>query len=88
MAGWESEPGLRLAAHMHVIEVGGRIEAWEEALTRLANGNGNGNGAGSKVALGTAQMDVALKREISFSTIIESPSFENDSNEPTQEPVN
>ena len=79
---------LAEAGTPQVIEVGGQMKAWEEALTRLANGNGNGNGAGSKIALGTAQIDVALKREVSFSTIIESPSFENDSNEPTRELVN
>ena len=71
---------LAEAGTPEVIEVGGRAEAWEAALAQLAdgsgNGNGNGNGAGLGVALGVAHVDSALKREISFVTIIESPSFE------------
>ena len=71
---------LAEAGTPEVIEVGGRAEAWEAALAQLADGNGNGkgngNGAGLGVALGVAHVDSALKREISFVTIIESPSFE------------
>jgi hypothetical protein len=82
---------LAEAGTPQVIEVGGRAEAWEEALVQLANGNGNGsgNGNGRAVALGAAQIDSALKREISFSTIIESPSFESVAPiDYTQNPVN
>ena len=77
---------LAEAGTPEIIEVGGRAEAWAEALARLANGTGNGkgngNGTGPSVALGAAQVDGALKREISFSTIIESPSFEMSPSEP------
>ncbi|NIR46001.1 MAG: hypothetical protein GWN99_16365 [Gemmatimonadetes bacterium] len=67
-----------------IIEVGGAPEAWAEAVARFADGNGRGNGNGGGngngvkrgVALGTAQVDSALKREISFSTIIESSVFD------------
>lgn len=69
-----------------IIEVGGTPEAWAEVVTRFSsNGNGNGHGGdngtgngeapGRGVALGTAQVDSAIKREISFNTIVETESF-------------
>lgn len=67
---------LAEAGTPEVIEVGGRAEAWEAALAQLADGNGNGKGNGNGAGLGVAHVDSALKREISFVTIIESPSFE------------
>lgn len=70
---------LAEAGTPEIISVGGQAEAWEDALTRLAKGVGNGNRSSAGVALGTAQVDSALKREISFSTVIESPSFEHGS---------
>ena len=36
-----------------VVEVGGRLEAWEAAIARFANGNGDGNEA-AKAAVDAA----------------------------------
>jgi hypothetical protein len=53
-----------------VLQVGGRSEAWEEAVERLSNGNGSGNGSGTdrKALL----IDSRVLPEVTFSTIIES----------------
>lgn len=58
-----------------VVEVGGRPQAWEEAIERFANGSANG-GEGHEgngrpaIAL---HVDSSYQRGISFSTVIESP---------------
>jgi hypothetical protein len=53
-----------------VVEVGGKLEAWEEAVERFASTNGNGNR--SVVKHVPVEVDSRFQREISFSTVIES----------------
>jgi len=54
-----------------VARVGGRTEAWEEAVERLSNGNGSGNGDGSKSERSALLIDSGVLPEVTFSTIIE-----------------
>ena len=56
-----------------ILEIGGRGDAWEEAVTRLGNGNGNGDGerAALSPGAGLPHVDIRTKSGISFSTIIE-----------------
>ncbi|MEE9132567.1 MAG: hypothetical protein V3U13_03320 [Gemmatimonadota bacterium] len=54
-----------------VIEVGGRLETWEEAVRRFANGSGNGKGKGEPAVSGPARVDSSLSPVIAFSTINE-----------------
>ena len=54
-----------------IVEVGGQIEAWEEALTRFTNGNGNGNGHGVLAGHDPLLVDSRVLPEVTFSTIID-----------------
>jgi hypothetical protein len=69
-----------------VVEVGGRTQAWEEAVSRFANGNGNGNGIGNGngfgVLGGALAVDSRVLPTITFSTIDETAV----SGSPNQEP--
>ena len=64
-----------------IIEVGGRPEAWQEVLERFGAADGDGAGNGSELARGTPQVDIRVKPEISFSTVIESSCYGNGSDE-------
>ncbi|UCC74580.1 MAG: hypothetical protein JSV86_08530 [Gemmatimonadota bacterium] len=58
-----------------VVQVGGSAEAWEEALTRFANGNGSGKGSGNGGVSGSQHSALLIDRsvlpEATFTTIIE-----------------
>lgn len=58
-----------------VVEVGGRTQAWEEAIQRFTVGSENGvDGPEANGRRASAQLiDKSYQREISFSTIIEFP---------------
>jgi hypothetical protein len=62
-----------------VIPVGGRLEAWSEAVSRFTKGegDGDGNGNGGAWLLNTAQVDIRQKPVITFTTVIESTHFAN-----------
>ncbi len=58
-----------------VVEVGGHLQAWEEAIERFANGSENGaeDPKGNGRPAIALHVDRPYQREISFSTVIESP---------------
>ncbi|UCF20354.1 MAG: hypothetical protein JSU87_02805 [Gemmatimonadota bacterium] len=55
-----------------IVEIGGRSQAWEEAVARFAGGAAEG--AASGLAGGVPNVDIRVQPEISFSTVIELPS--------------
>ncbi len=54
-----------------IVEIGGRSDAWEEAVARFAVSDGDD--VASSLAGGVPHVDIRVKPEITFTTIIEFP---------------